>query len=127
MNILIVEDLGIMRRVVANTLRAIGYENIFEASSAEQALRIIENEDIELIITDWLMPGMDGLEFAKRVKNDERFSEIPIIMLTTKVHKEDVFEALSAKIDSYIVKPFNAQILKEKIDTVVNPYKTYNI
>lgn len=127
MKILIVEDLGIMRRVVANTLKAIGYDDVIEAPNAEHALKIIEDHNIELIITDWLMPGMDGLEFSKIIKNDERFSDIPIIMLTTKGHKEDVLEAIYAKIDAYIVKPFNAQILKEKIDSVISPYKTYNI
>ena len=127
MKILIVEDLLIMRRVIANSLRTIGYEDIIEAASGEEAFTILADEPVDMIITDWLMPGMSGMDLVKKIKSNIELEDIPIIMLTTKNDKDDVMTAMSAHIDGYIVKPFNAQILKDKIDSIISPYKTYNL
>jgi two-component system, chemotaxis family, chemotaxis protein CheY len=125
MKFLIVEDLTIMRRVIANTLKTIGYEEVIEASSGEEAYNIMLSKPVDFMITDWLMPNMDGLELIKKMKANDNLKDIPVIMLTTKGNKDDVLTAFTAQINGYIVKPFNAQVLKDKIDSIVNPFKTY--
>lgn len=116
---LVVDDSPTMRRIVINALKNIGYTEIVEAEDGKDALAKLYAEKIDFIITDWNMPNMSGLELTKAVRSDPNFSKIPILMVTTRGMKEDVLEALQARVNNYIVKPFTPQILKEKIEQIL--------
>jgi len=119
--ILAVDDSVTMRRIITNTLKRAGYADVVEAEDGVDALAKLQVEgDIDLILTDWNMPNMNGLEFVKMVRSDPRFSGIPIIMVTVRGVKEEVLEAMKAGVNNYIVKPFTPQVLKEKIEKVMN-------
>ncbi len=127
MKILVVDDLKLMRRVIVNALNSIGYDDVFEAKDGLEAIEILEKTPIDLVITDWIMPKLDGLELAKYIKENPAFSNLPVIMLTVKTAKEDIIEAAKANVDAYLAKPFNSNSLKEKIDELINPYKTFTL
>ncbi len=116
--VLVVDDSPTMRRIVANTLKRIGYSESKEAENAQEALILLGGNEFDLIVTDWNMPGMSGLDFIKSVRSDNS-NTLPILMVTTRSEAEDVKEALQAGANSYIVKPFTPQVLKEKIDSIV--------
>ncbi len=116
---LVVDDSPTMRRIVINALKNIGYTEIVEAEDGKDALAKLYAEKIDFIITDWNMPNMSGLELTKAVRSDPNFANIPILMVTTRGMKEDVLEALQARVNNYIVKPFTPQILKEKIEQIL--------
>ncbi|CUS93368.1 chemotaxis response regulator CheY [Candidatus Kryptonium thompsonii] len=116
---LVVDDSPTMRRIVINALKNIGYTDIVEAEDGKDALAKLYAERIDFIITDWNMPNMGGLELTKAVRSDANFANIPILMVTTRAMKEDVLEALQARVNNYIVKPFTPQILKEKIEQIL--------
>lgn len=119
MKFLVVDDSQTMRRIVNNALRNIGYDDIVEAEDGRDALTKLYVEKIDFIITDWNMPNMSGLEFTKAVRSDVQFGNLPILMVTTRGLKEDVMEALQARVNNYIVKPFTPQVLKEKIEQIL--------
>ena len=120
MKLLVVDDSSTMRRIIKNTLARIDYNDVVEAEDGVQAWTYLDqNEDIELLITDWNMPEMNGLELVKKIKADDRFSQIPIIMITTEGGKAEVITALKAGVNNYIVKPFTSQILKEKLALIM--------
>ncbi len=117
---LIVDDSVTMRRIVANSLRNLGYNTWVEANDGEDALEKLKgNPDVDFIITDWNMPNMTGLELVKAIRGSAKFAELPILMVTTRGIKEDIIEALQARVNNYVVKPFTPQILKEKIDQIL--------
>lgn len=116
---LVVDDSPTMRRIVINALKNIGYTDIVEAEDGKDALAKLYAEKIDFIITDWNMPNMTGLELTKAVRSDPNFANIPILMVTTRGMKQDVLEALQARVNNYIVKPFTPQILKEKIEQIL--------
>lgn len=117
---LVVDDSVTMRRIVANSLKAIGYESFVEAGDGREALTKIGSDDsINFIITDWNMPEVSGLELVKSIRSSEKFGKVPILMVTTRGLKEDIVEALQAKVNNYVVKPFTPQILREKIDQIL--------
>jgi len=120
MKIITVDDSSTMRRIIKNTLKRIGYgDEILEAENGKEALEILENNPVDLIITDWNMPVMDGLTFVKKIRSNSKFDDVPIIMVTTEAAKEDIITALKAGVNNYIVKPFTPQVLKEKIEQVL--------
>ncbi len=116
---LVVDDSPTMRRIVINALKNIGYTDIVEAEDGKDALAKLYAEKIDFIITDWNMPNMTGLELTKAVRSDPNFANIPILMVTTRGMKQDVLEALQARVNNYIVKPFTPQVLKEKIEQIL--------
>ncbi len=117
MKILVVDDSSTMRRIIVNTLNKLGYKDVIEAEHGLDALaKLKENPDVQLILTDWNMPEMDGLTFVLTLRKSKTFNKIPIIMITTMGAKEDIVKALKAGVNNYIVKPFTPQILKEKIE-----------
>lgn len=118
MKILVVDDFATMRRIIKNILRELGYENIFEADSGLSALEILKRENINFIISDWNMPQMSGIELLKAVRNSEVWQDMPFLMVTAEGQKENVLEAAKNKVSNYIVKPFNAEVLKEKINKI---------
>jgi len=117
---LVVDDSVTMRRIVANSLKAIGYENYVEAGDGREALSKLNSDDsIDFIITDWNMPEVSGLELVRSIRSNEKYGSLPILMVTTRGLKEDILEALQAKVNNYVVKPFTPQILREKIDQIL--------
>jgi two-component system, chemotaxis family, chemotaxis protein CheY len=117
MKFLVVDDSPTMRRIVNNSLKGLGYTDVIEAEDGKDALAKIEG--IDFIITDWNMPVMTGLEFTKAVRADDKYKHLPILMVTTRGVKDDIVEALTARVNNYVVKPFTPQVLKEKIDTII--------
>lgn len=117
---LVCDDSVTMRRIVLNSLKNIGYESFVEAQDGKEALaKLATDPSINFLITDWNMPVMSGLELTRAIRADENLSKIPILMVTTRGVKEDIIEALQAKVNNYVVKPFNPQTLKEKIDQIL--------
>ncbi len=119
MKILVVDDFSTMRRIVKNLLRQIGYANIEEAEDGAQAYSKLKNDGYGFVVSDWNMPNMDGLELIKRVRSDPELKDIPILMVTAEAEKEKVIAAIQAGVNNYIVKPFTGEVLKEKIDKIL--------
>lgn len=116
---LVVDDSLTMRRIVINTLKTIGYGEVVEAGDGKDAMAKLLSEGADFLITDWNMPEMSGLELTKWVRGNAQFAAMPILMVTTRGNKEDVIEAMKVRVNNYIVKPFTAQGLKEKIDAIL--------
>lgn len=116
---LVVDDSLTMRRIVVNTLKSIGFESVVEATDGKDAMAKLLTEGADFLITDWNMPEMNGLELTKWVRSTSPFTEMPILMVTTRGNKEDVIEAMKVHVNNYIVKPFTAPGLKDKIDLVL--------
>lgn len=122
MRILVVDDFQTMRRIVVNLLRQLGFNNVAEAADGKLALDKVQSEDFDLIISDWNMPNMTGLEFLKHVRADPERKKIPFIMVTAEGKKENVIAAVHAGVSNYIVKPFNAATLREKMTKVIGEF-----
>lgn len=116
---LVVDDSPTMRRIVVNSLHSFGYENVVEAENGKDALLKLQGEPVEFVITDWNMPEMNGLDLTKAIRSNPNYSTLPILMVTTRGLKQDIIEALQAKVNNYVVKPFTPQVLKEKIDSIL--------
>ncbi len=119
MKFLVVDDSPTMRRIVINALRKIGYSEIVQAEDGKDAWDKLSDEKIDFIITDWNMPNMNGLQFTQTVRNNARFQTLPILMVTTRSGRGDVLQALQAKVNNYVTKPFTPQVLKDKIDQIL--------
>jgi len=121
MRFLVVDDSPTMRRIVINALKAFGYTEVVEAGDGQEAIdKLNAGEAIDFVITDWNMPNMTGLDLTKSIRGDDRFKHLPILMVTTRGLKQDIIEALKAKVNNYVVKPFTPAVLKEKMDAVLN-------
>lgn len=117
---LIVDDSQTMRRIVANSLKNLGYEDFVEACDGKDALiKLSADDTLNFVITDWNMPVLSGLELIKAIRSDEKMGKIPVLMVTTRGVKDDIIEALKAKVNNYVVKPFTPAILREKIDQII--------
>jgi len=116
MKVLVVDDFATMRKIVKNVLRQISIENVVEAANGKHALTVLQTEPVDLIISDWMMPEMTGIEFLKVCKGDEEKKKIPFIMVTAEGQKDSVMEAIKSGVDNYIVKPFTPDKLKDAID-----------
>jgi len=121
---LVVDDSLTMRRIVINTLKTIGYAEVVEAGDGKDAMAKLLSEGADFLITDWNMPEMNGLELTKWVRANGQYGNMPILMVTTRGNKEDVIEAMKVRVNNYIVKPFTAQGLKEKIDAILKTVET---
>ncbi len=118
MKILIVDDFSTMRRIIKNLLRDLGFTNTQEADDGLTALPMLQNGDFEFLVTDWNMPGMQGIELLKEVRSDAKLKEMPVLMVTAEQKREQIVEAAQAGVNGYIVKPFTAATLKEKLDKI---------
>lgn len=117
---LIVDDSLTMRRIVTNSLKNLGYNNFVEASDGKEALeKLAADSSINFVITDWNMPVLSGLELVKAIRSDAKLSTMPILMVTTRGVKEDILQALQARVNNYVVKPFTPQVLNDKIQQVL--------
>jgi len=118
MKILVVDDFSTMRRIIKNLLRDLGFTNTTEADDGLTAMPILQAGGIDFLVTDWNMPGMQGIDLLKAVRADENLSHLPVLMVTAETKREQIIEAAQAGVNGYIVKPFTAGTLKEKIDKI---------
>ena len=116
---LVVDDFSTMRRIVKNLLQELGYSDITEADDGNTALPLLKGVAFDILITDWNMPGMPGLELLKAVRADERLAKLPVLMLTAEAKREQIIEAAQAGVSGYVIKPFTAVTLKEKLDKIL--------
>lgn len=117
--VLFAEDSPTMRRIIVNSLKSIGFSDIIEAENGVDALNKLEGQVVDLIITDWNMPEMNGEELVKILRQNGQFKNTPILMITTRGMKDDVITAIKAGVNGYVVKPFTPDILKKKIENVL--------
>ena len=120
MKVLVVDDFSTMRRIIKNLLRELGFTNTVEADDGATALPILKGGGIDFLITDWNMPGMPGLELLKAVRGDPALAKLPVLLLTAEAKREQIVEAAQAGVNGYVVKPFTAQTLKEKIEKILS-------
>lgn len=125
MNVLVVDDYQTMIRIIKNLLKQLGFNNVDEATDGTMAYDMIQKKNYGLIISDWNMEPMSGLELLKKVRstvNNDNISKAPFIMITAESKTENVIAAKQAGVNNYIVKPFNAETLKTKISTVIGEF-----
>jgi len=120
MKILVVDDFATMRKVIRNLLKQRGYENIVEAEDGAVALKTLKSQKIDFIISDWNMPNMTGIELLKAVRADAEISATPFLMVTAESLQDNVIAAVNAGVSNYIVKPFTAEVLSEKIAKIID-------
>jgi len=118
MRVLVVDDFSTMRKIVRNILKQIGFEDIVEADDGATAWPILKGDTIGLVVTDWNMPNITGLELLQKIRSDEATKNTPVLMVTAEGLKENVVDAVKAGVDNYIVKPFTAETVKEKIEAI---------
>jgi len=116
---LVVDDFSTMRRIIKNFLNDLGYTNILEADDGKTALPKLKAGEVDFLITDWNMPGMQGLELLRLVRGDPAMKKLPVLMVTAEAKREQIVEAAQAGVNGYVVKPFTAATLKEKIDKIL--------
>jgi two-component system, chemotaxis family, chemotaxis protein CheY len=115
MRVLVVDDFATMRKIIKNVLKQISIDNVVEAENGKHALSVLRSDDIDFIISDWIMPEMTGIEFLRACKEDETIKNIPFVMVTAEAQKDSVLEAIKSGVDNYIVKPFTPEKLKDVI------------
>jgi two-component system chemotaxis response regulator CheY len=120
--IMIVDDFATMRKVIRNLLKKSGYENIVEAEDGAVALKELKSQKIDFVVSDWNMPNMTGIELLVAVRADADLSKTPFLMVTAESLPDNVVQAVKAGVDDYIVKPFTAEVLGEKIGKIVEKY-----
>lgn len=118
MKILIVDDFSTMRRIIKNLLRDLGFNNTDEADDGNTGLPKLQTGNFDFLVTDWNMPGMTGIDLLRAVRADEKLKTMPVLMVTAEAKKEQIVLAAQEGVNGYIVKPFTAQTLKEKIDKI---------
>ena len=118
MKILIVDDFSTMRRIIKNLLRDLGFTNTVEADDGITALPLLNQGHIDFLVTDWNMPGMTGIELLRHVRADEKLKHLPVLMVTAEAKREQIIEAAQAGVNGYVVKPFTAIALKDKIEKI---------
>lgn len=118
MKILIVDDFSTMRRIIKNLLKDLGFENTQEADDGATGLPLLKSTKFDFLITDWNMPGMTGIDLLKAVRSDPQLKHLPVLMVTAENKREQIIEAAKAGVNGYVVKPFTAAVLKEKIDKI---------
>lgn len=118
MKFLVVDDFSTMRRIVRNLLKELGYNNAEEAEDGSQALAMLKNGNFDMVVSDWNMPIMDGLTLLQNIRADARLSKIPVLMVTAEAKKENIIAAAQAGASGYVVKPFTAGTLEEKLNKI---------
>lgn len=118
MKILVVDDFSTMRRIVKNLLRDLGFNNCQEADDGSTALPMLKTGSFDFVVTDWNMPGMQGIDLLRAIRADEKLAHIPVLLVTAEAKKEQIIAAAQAGVNGYIVKPFTAATLKEKIEKI---------
>jgi two-component system chemotaxis response regulator CheY len=119
MRFLVVDDFSTMRRIVKNFLNDLGYTDVTEADDGKTALPILKQGNIDFLVTDWNMPGMPGLDLLKAVRADPQLAKLPVLLVTAEAKREQIVEAAQAGVNGYVVKPFTAETLKDKIEKIL--------
>ena len=118
MKILVVDDFSTMRRIIKNLLKDLGFTNIQEADDGNTALPMLMQGEFDFVVTDWNMPGMPGLDLLKEVRADDSLKTLPVLMVTAEAKRDQIVAAAQAGVNGYVVKPFTAAVLKEKIEKI---------
>jgi len=118
MTVMIVDDFATMRRIVKNILTQLGFKNFVEADDGSVAWEMLQKEPVDFIVSDWNMPKMTGIELLKKVRADDKLQDTPFLMVTAEAQKENIIEAVKARVSNYIVKPFTPETLGEKIEKI---------
>ena len=118
MKILIVDDFSTMRRIIKNLLKELGFSNTFEADDGASALLLLKSTAFDFLVTDWHMPGMNGIDLLKTLRADQQLKDLPVLIVTAEAKRDQIFEAAKAGVNGYIVKPFTAALLKDKVDKI---------
>ena len=117
--VLVVDDFATMRRILKNILKQIGFKNLVEADDGTTAWDVLEEQKIDLVLCDWNMPKMTGLELLKKVRANEKYAKVPFLMVTAEAQKQNVIEAVQAGVSNYVVKPFTAEAISEKLEKIL--------
>ena len=118
MKILVVDDMSTMRRIVKSIIKQLGFANVEEAENGQEALDKLRAESFGFVISDWNMPVMTGIELLRAIRADDKLKAIPVLMVTAEAQKENLVEAIKAGVSNYIVKPFTAEVLQEKMNKI---------
>ena len=118
MKILVVDDFSTMRRIIRNLLRDLGFTNTDEADDGNTALPMLQSGKYDFLVTDWNMPGMTGIDLLRNVRADDNLKSLPVLMVTAEAKRDQIVAAAQAGVNGYVVKPFTAAVLKEKIDKI---------
>ncbi|APZ43014.1 response regulator [Acidihalobacter ferrooxydans] len=118
--ILAVDDFSTMRRIVRNLLRELGFNNVEEAENGQEALQKLRSKPFDFVVSDWNMPVMQGIDLLREIRSDPQLKSIPVLMVTAEAKRDNILEAAKAGVNGYIVKPFTAETLKEKLDAIFN-------
>ncbi len=117
--VLVVDDFATMRRILKNILKQLGFKNFVEADDGITAWEVLEEQSIDLIISDWNMPKMSGIDLLKKVRASDTYKKTPFLMVTAEAQKQNVIEAVQAGVSNYVVKPFTAEAIFEKLDKIL--------
>lgn len=118
MKILVVDDFSTMRRIIKNLLKDLGFTNVQEADDGNTALPMLNQGDFDFVVTDWNMPGMQGIDLLRAIRSSDKLKHLPVLMVTAEAKKEQIVAAAQAGVNGYVVKPFTAATLKEKLDKI---------
>ena len=118
MKILVVDDFSTMRRIIKNLLKDLGFSKIQEADDGSTALPMLQQGDFDFVVTDWNMPGMQGIDLLRAIRADDSLKHLPVLMVTAEAKKEQIVAAAQAGVNGYVVKPFTAATLKEKLEKI---------
>ncbi|MEP7152596.1 MAG: chemotaxis response regulator CheY [Nitrospira sp.] len=118
MKILVVDDMSTMRRIVKNILKQLGFNNLEEAENGQEALTKLKADTYGFVVSDWNMPVMMGIDMLRAIRADEKLKQIPVLMVTAEAQKENLMEAVKAGVSNYVVKPFTAETMQEKINKI---------
>jgi two-component system chemotaxis response regulator CheY len=118
MKILVVDDFSTMRRIIKNLLKDLGFTNIQEADDGNTALPMLVQGDFDFVVTDWNMPGMQGIDLLRAIRASDKLKHLPVLMVTAEAKKEQIVAAAQAGVNGYVVKPFTAATLKEKLEKI---------
>src|SRR5688572_20331819 len=118
MRFLVVDDSMPMRRIVANVLARLGHTDVVLAANGREAMKRIEAEQVDFVITDWFMPEMSGLEFLRKIRDNPSTRDVPIVIITANASSDDVAQAVRLRVNGYVLKPFTAELLRERIDAI---------
>jgi two-component system chemotaxis response regulator CheY len=118
MKILVVDDMSTMRRIVKNIMKQLGFANVEEAENGQDALDKLNAGAFGFVISDWNMPVMTGIQLLRAIRADDKLKTIPVLMVTAEAQKENLVEAIQAGVSNYIVKPFTAEVLQEKMNKI---------
>ncbi len=118
MKILVVDDFSTMRRIIKNLLKDLGFTNVQEADDGNTALPMLNQGDFDFVVTDWNMPGMQGIDLLRAIRSSDKLKHLPVLMVTAEAKKEQIIAAAQAGVNGYVVKPFTAATLKEKLEKI---------